>query len=499
MTTRTSAIRFESVTKRFPGVTALDDVTVEMAGGACHALCGENGAGKSTLGKVLAGIYMPDAGTLRINGAPVHFSGPHDALAAGVAMVHQEIAFCENLSVAENLCLGALPSRAGFVSRPAMRDRASAMLAAIGAAIDVGATVGALTIAQQQLVQIAGAIGGGARIIVFDEPTSSLSQHEAARLYDIIGSLRARGVTCIYVSHRLEEIFRLCDAVTVLRDGRHVATAPTASLTKAALIEMMIGRPVEDYFPAHVQATPGEPVLAVEALSGPGGFHDVSFTLRAGEVLGLAGLVGAGRSEIARAIFGIDPRSSGRVRMRGKDVPPGSPDGAIANGIGLVPEDRKRQGLVLSMGVLANATLAILGRIARIGFVGRRHEADAAVPYLRRLRLRAPTLDTPAAALSGGNQQKVVLTKWLAAQCAVLIVDEPTRGVDVGAKAEIHALIDELAAQGTAILLISSEMPEILNLSTRILVFRQGRIVGELSRVEATQDGLMRLMAGVAA
>jgi ABC-type sugar transport system ATPase subunit len=301
------------------------------------------------------------------------------------------------------------------------------------------------------------------------------------------------------VSHRLEEVFRLADTVTVLRDGRHVGTVPTSSLDRSSLVEMMIGRRLEDYFPGHVKAEPSRERLRVESLSGPAGFADVSFAVRAGEVVGLAGLVGAGRSELARALFGIDPRTNGRVWVDGELLRPGLPARAIAAGIGLVPEDRKRQGLVLSMGVLANATLSVLSLVGRWGFVRRAAEEQAAVPYLQRLRLRAPRLDTPAGSLSGGNQQKIVLTKWLVARCPILIVDEPTRGVDVGAKAEIHALIDELAAQGTAVILISSEMPEIMNLSSRILVFREGRIVGELPRAQATQEALMRLMAGVAA
>jgi ABC-type sugar transport system ATPase subunit len=492
------SVAFRKVTKKFPGVTALDRVSFEVASGSCHALCGENGAGKSTLGKLIAGIDAPDEGQVALDGRPAHFSGPTDALAAGVAMVHQELAFCENLSVAENLCLGSIPTRRGFVSRVEMRRRAEAMLAAIDVTLDVGRAVANLTIGQQQLLQIAAAIGQGARLIVFDEPTSSLSQHEAERLYALIARLRERGVTCIYVSHRLEEIFRLCDTVTVLRDGRHVATRPVDGIDRAALVEMMIGRRLDEYFPADVKAEPGDEMLRVERLSSPAGFNEVSFTLRAGEVLGFAGLVGAGRSEVARAIFGLDPDVRGTISVRGQPMRIGSAGRAIQVGIGLVPEDRKRQGLVLSMNVLDNATLSILPLLARLGFVTRRNEQLAAKPYFDRLRLKAPRMETPAAALSGGNQQKIVLTKWLAARCPILILDEPTRGVDVGAKAEIHALIDELAAASNAIILISSEMPEILNLSTRILVFRAGRTVGELPRAEAAQDKLMRLMAGVA-
>jgi ABC-type sugar transport system ATPase subunit len=490
-------IRIADVTKRFPGVTALDHVSFDIAPGSCHALCGENGAGKSTLGKLLAGIYTPDAGQIAISGQPVRFSGPTDALAAGVAMVHQELSFCENLTVAENLCLGELPARYRFVSNSELRRRAEAMLAEIDAPLDVRRPVSELTIGQQQLLQIAGAIGRGARLIVFDEPTSSLSQHEAERLYALIARLQQRQVTCIYVSHRLDEIFRLCDTVTVLRDGRHVATTPTSAVDRASLVEMMIGRRLDEYFPTHVQTDPGEELLRVEGLSSPAGFTDVSFSLRAGEVLGFAGLVGAGRSEVARALFGLDPDATGRIVVRGRVVRALGAADAIAHGIGLVPEDRKRQGLVLSMGVLDNGTLSILDRVARWGFITYAGERRKVQPFFDRLRLKAPRLDTPVAALSGGNQQKIVLTKWLAANCPILILDEPTRGVDVGAKAEIHTLVDELAAARNGVVLISSEMPEILNLSTRILVFRAGRIVGELSRAEATQDALMRLMAGV--
>jgi len=492
-------VRFDGVTKRFPGVVALDDVSFEIAAGSCHALCGENGAGKSTLGKLLAGIYTADDGRIEIAGQPARFSGPTDALKAGVAMVHQELAFCENLSVAENLCLGSFPSRYGFVSKAEMRKRAQQMLAAIGVTLDVRRPVSALTIGQQQMLQIAGAIGQGARLIIFDEPTSSLSQHEAERLYALIGRLRERGVTCIYVSHRLEEIFRLCDTITVLRDGKHVATREASSVDRAGLVEMMIGRRLEEYFPSHVHAVAGEELLRVEGLSSPAGFADVSFSVRAGEVVGLAGLVGAGRSEVAQALFGLDSLSSGSISVRGRSVGALTTSGAIEMGIGLVPEDRKRQGLVLGMSVLENATLSILPRLARAGFVTRARERQAAKPYFDRLRVKTPRFETPVAALSGGNQQKIVLTKWLTAKCAVLMLDEPTRGVDVGAKAEIHALIDELAAAGNGILLISSEMPEILNLSTRIIVFRAGRIAGQLSRAEANQEALMRLMAGVAA
>ena len=493
------AVRFDGIAKRFPGARALDRVSFEIAAGSCHALCGENGAGKSTLGKILAGIYSPDAGQVVLFGQPVTFSGPEQALAAGVGMVHQELAFCENLSVAENLCLGALPSSRGFLDRAEMHVRAERMLAAIDARLDVRQRVGALTTGQQQMLQIASAVGTGAGVIVFDEPTSSLSQPEADKLYELIDRLRGQGVTSIYVSHRMEEIFRLCDTVTVLRDGAHVATRPTGELTQPALVQMMIGRPIEEYFPSHVHAKMGEELLRVEHLSSPGKFHDVSFTLKGGEVLGFAGLVGAGRSEIAQALFGLDPNVTGQMSVGGRPIPFTGPRAAMRAGLGLVPEDRKRQGLVLSMTALANTTLPILDSLSRLTFIRRRAERALVGTYFERLRVRAPGVDVVTAGLSGGNQQKLVLAKWLAARCRVLMLDEPTRGVDVGAKAEIHALIDELASSGAGVMLISSELPEVLNLCTRIIVLRGGRIAGELSRAGATQDALMRLMAGVAA
>jgi ABC-type sugar transport system ATPase subunit len=491
------AVRFEDVRKRFPGSVALDGVTLDVAAGSCHALCGENGAGKSTLGKILAGIHAPDGGRMLIGGRPVRFGGPRDALAAGVGMVHQELAFCDNLSVAENLCLAALPRR-GPVTDPRETVRqAEAMLAEIAPDIDVRRALGALNTAQRQLVQIAAAVGGGARIVVFDEPTSSLSQHDAERLYELIGRLRARGVTCIYVSHRMPEIFRLCDTVSVLRDGRHVDTRPTDQLTENELVRLMIGRPPAEYLPAPPPDATGPELLRVERLSSPGRFHDISFSLRAGEVLGLAGLVGAGRSEVAEALFGLDRAARGSVSVDGTTVRIRTPRQAIRLGIGLVPEDRKRQGLVLPASGIHNTSLPILKRLSRAGWIKRREERDLTADYFTRMRVRTPSPETPVAGLSGGNQQKVVLARWLAARSRILMLDEPTRGVDVGAKAEIHALIAELAASGSAVLLISSELPELLSLSWRILVLRGGRMAGELRREHATQDRLLRMMAGL--
>jgi ABC-type sugar transport system ATPase subunit len=497
--TPVDALRFVGVSKTFPGVRALHDVSFSVAAGSVHALCGENGAGKSTLGKILAGIHPPDAGQLEVFGERVRFESPREALAKGIGMVHQELSFCENLSVAENLCLGALPARGVFVDREATHGRAKEMLEAIDAPIDVESTVGVLPLGQRQMVQIAAAVGAGARVIVFDEPTSSLSQREAERLYLLIDRLRAKGVTSIYVSHRMDEIFRLCDTVTVLRDGRQVATQALSASSEAGLIQMMIGRALETAEVAPHPAPPTEEVLRVSGLSSPGKFADVSFALRPGEVLGLAGLVGAGRSEIAQALFGLDAAAVGEVYVAGQRVDIRSPRQAMALGFGLVPEDRKRQGLVLDLSAQSNITLPVLERLSRATFIREGEERALTASFFDRLRVRAPGFDAKVAGLSGGNQQKLVLAKWLAAKAKILILDEPTRGVDVGAKAEIHTLIDQLAREGNAILLISSELPELLRLSSRILVVRGGRLAGEVAREAATQDGLLRAMAGLAA
>jgi ABC-type sugar transport system ATPase subunit len=501
MTTTPPAVRFDRVTKRFPGVLAVEDVSFEVAAGSCHAICGENGAGKSTLGKLLAGIHAPDGGGILLHGQAVSFGGPADARAAGVGMVHQELAFAENLSVAENLCLGALPNRRGWVDRAQTRARARKMLDGIGARIDERRLAGALTVGEQQLCQIAGAVGSGARVLVFDEPSSSLSRGEAERLFDLIERLRGQGVTILYVSHRMPEIYRLCDTITVLRDGRHVTTRPAAELDETALVQAMIGRALAPYTPRSVQRPPGGIKLEIKGLSSPGKFSDISLTVREGEIVGLAGLIGAGRTELCQALFGLDPQARGEVMVDGRPSSPRDPGEAMARGLGLVPEDRKRQGLVLGMSAGANATLPVLdgARTSRFGFVRAGAEQALILMLFRALRVRAPGTDFLAAGLSGGNQQKLVLAKWLAARSRVLLLDEPTRGVDVGGKAEIHDLIDGLAVEGTAVLLISSELPELLKLSHRILVLREGRLVGEVPRAQAGEEAVMRMMGGVAA
>ena len=499
MSANADFIQFSSITKTFGGVTALSEVTLGIARGECHGLMGENGAGKSTLGKVLAGIHKQDSGELVIDGTPHRFHSPRAALDAGVAMVHQELAFCPDLSVAENLCLGRYPRRAGglLIDHAAMNQRANELLAAIGVTLDVTRPMRELSTAQEQVVQIASAVGTNPRILVFDEPTSSLSAPEADALFLLIENLKARGMTLIYVSHRMPELFRLCDRISILRDGRYVGTLPKTEMNHEAVVQMMIGRSVADYFPQHLEGPAGKVVLDVRDLASPGKFSNINFEVRAGEILGFAGLVGSGRSEIAQAIFGLDPHVTGRIFVQGEQVAISNPEQAMRHRTGLVPEDRKRQGLVLSMSAASNTTLATLPRLSRLGFINRQAERAQAETYFSRLRVRAASPEVLSAGLSGGNQQKLVLAKWLAAQCRILILDEPTRGVDVGAKAEIHALIDQLAADGNAVILISSELPEVLHLSTRILVLREGRVAGELSREAAGQAAVMRLMAGL--
>ena len=495
-----SFIQFDHVVKRFAGVVALNDVSFSVARGECHGLMGENGAGKSTLGKILAGIYRPDGGRVSIDGVDANFASPADALRAGVGMVHQELSFCPDLSVAENLVMGQYPRRLVFlIDRTEMTRRAEARLAEIGVSgIDVRRDMRTLSTAQEQLVQIASAVATDARILVFDEPTSSLSEPEARQLFALIERLKSRGVTIIYVSHRMPELFRLCDRISVLRDGKYVGTVGRAQASEDVIVRMMIGRLVESYFPAHLSGPARDSVLLrVRGLSSPGHFRDVSFDVRAGEIVGLAGLVGAGRSEVAKAIFGLDARATGSVEIEGVPLPLGSVRASMRRGIALVPEDRKRQGLVLPMSGRANVSMAMLDRLSRLGLLDHSSERNEAERYYARLSVRAPSIESAVAGLSGGNQQKVALAKWLARDAKLLIVDEPTRGVDVGAKAAIHKLIDDLAKSGVGVMLISSELPEVLNLSTRLLVMREGRIVGEVARADATQERVLRLMAGV--
>lgn len=493
-------IDFERITKSFPGVAALTDVTFRIRAGECHALLGENGAGKSTLGKILAGLYRPDGGRIVLDGREVQFHSARDALRAGVGIVHQELVFCPNLSIAENLCLHDLPGRRFRLDRKELSVRAERLLAQIGLDVDVWQPIAALSIGQEQMVQIAAAVGLGARVLVFDEPTSSLGRGEVERLFSLIRRLQREGVAIVYVSHRLEEVFELCQTVTVLRDGRHVATRPIESVNHDELVRLMVGRSIENYSPPPRRGQSSLSRLRLRNFQSPNKFSRIDLDVYPGEIVGLAGLVGAGRTEITQAIYGMDPHASGAIEVDGRSVTIDSPRDAQRLGIGLIPEDRKRQGLVLGMNLRENVTLPILDRFARVaGWANRAAEARFAGDMLDRLSIRAPTVETSVSALSGGNQQKVVFAKGLAADCRILLIDEPTRGVDVGAKREIHELIGHLAGQGVAILLVSSDLPELLALAHRVVVLRAGSIVATLDRDRADPETVLRHMTGLEA
>jgi ribose transport system ATP-binding protein len=490
-------LELHDINKSFPGVRALDSVSLQLRAGEVLALTGENGAGKSTLVKILSGVYQPDRGAIRLNGEPVAILSPAHARAIGIIPVHQELSLEPYLSVAENVFLGQQPTgKFGLIDGHRMRRDAGRLLSRLGAQIDLAAPVQSLSVAQQQIVAIARAISTDCRILIFDEPTASLTERETARLFDVIRRLREERLGIIYISHRLEEVFRLCDRVAVLRDGRQVATMPVANTDLNGLIGMMIGRDVSDLFRKR-QVPIGAVVLDVRRLSKRGMLHDISLTLRQGEIVGVAGLVGAGRTELARAIFGDLACDSGEVLIDGVSLGRRySVRAAIAAGIGLVPEDRKDQGLVIGLSVQQNVGMAMLGALSRVGVVNASREQRLALHFVRKLAIKTPSLGQRAMNLSGGNQQRVVIAKWLATRPKVLLVDEPTRGIDVGATAEIHGLLCELAAEGVAVMMISSDMREILAMSDRILVMHHGRITGELPGRDATQEAIMRLATG---
>ena len=488
----------EGLTKSFPGVRALTDVRFDVRAGEVHALMGENGAGKSTLIKIVSGVYRPDAGTLRIDGQPVTLASPHDAADKGISTVYQELLLFPELTVAENIFLGHAPkTRWGGIDWPAMHARAAEILASLDIHdLDVTALVSTLSVANRQRVEIAKALSRKARVLIMDEPTAALTEADVERLFGIVRNLRARGVGIVYVSHRMAEIFVLADRVTVLRDGAYVATRPVAQTGEAELITMMVGRTIEQLFPK-VEVPIGAPVLEVKDLVAPPVVRGVSLTVRAGEIVGLAGLIGSGRSELAQAIFGITPPTSGEVRLAGQPVTITSAGDATRKGIAYVPEDRGSQGLVRPMSLRENVSMAVLRRLGRRGFIDRPAETALARDAIARFNIRAFGPEQTAGKLSGGNQQKVVLGKWLATQPKLLIMDEPTRGIDVGAKAEIHRLMSELAGQGLAILMISSELPEVLGMSDRVLVMREGRIVAEFARGQADQETIAHAMMRV--
>ncbi|MEU6731259.1 sugar ABC transporter ATP-binding protein [Nonomuraea wenchangensis] len=484
------------MSKYFGAVQALSGVRLDLWPGEAHGLVGENGAGKSTLVKILSGAHAADAGSLTVDGKELFPAGPADAQAAGIAVIYQEPTLFPDLSVAENIFMGRQPLRSlRRIDAPALRARVAALFGRLGVSLDPDRPARGLSIADQQLVEIAKALAFDARILIMDEPTAALSGVEVERLFSVVGSLRDAGVAVLFISHRFDEIFALCQRVTVMRDGRWVSTDPTSALTIDELVRRMVGREVSTLYPKTPTAV-GEPRLEVRGLTRHGVFEDISFTLHGGEIVALAGLVGAGRSEVARAVFGIDHYDAGEVVVEGRTLPPGDTPAAIAAGLALVPEDRRQQGLVMELSVERNATLTRRWPLSSLGLLLGNAERAAARTWSERLQVKTARLTDPVSTLSGGNQQKVVLAKWLSTQPRVLIVDEPTRGIDVGTKAEVHRLLSELAGQGVAVLMISSELPEVLGMADRVLVMHEGRLVADIPRAEASEESVVLAATG---
>lgn len=489
-------LQMVGITKQFPGVLALDNVSFEVERGEIHALVGENGAGKSTLLKILAGALTMDKGTILLEGKPIHFTSPLDAIKMGIAVIYQEFNLVPYLSAGENIFLGREPRKFnGFVDFRTLHAKAQEILDRIGANFSSREIVSHLSVAQQQMTEIAKALSQNAQVIAMDEPTSALTEREVEHLFEIVRNLKEEGVAIIFVSHRLEEVFQIADRITVLRDGKYVGTKNIGETNRDEVITMMVGREIKEKIPKR-PAPIGEEIFRVVGLTRRGVFSDISFTLHKGEILGCAGLVGSGRTEIARAIFGADPLDSGKIYLEGKEVRIRSPQDAIRLGIGLLTEDRKRYGLVLPMTVRENTTLANLMEVAMRGFINFSKERAVAKRFVDELAIKTPSLEQIARNLSGGTQQKLVLAKWLFTKSKVLIFDEPTRGIDVGAKVEIYELMNQLAERGVGIIMISSELPEVLGMSDRILVIHEGKIAGELKREEATQEKIMHLATG---
>ncbi|RAS38983.1 sugar ABC transporter ATP-binding protein [Paraburkholderia bryophila] len=489
-------ISVRKLSKSFPGVRALHEVQLELMTGEVHALMGENGAGKSTLMKILAGVYTRDSGDILVDGEPVDFQSPRDAQAVGVGIIHQELQLMNHLSVAQNIFIGREPrGRLGvFLDEDKLNAQARDILGRMHVNIDPRALVGSLTVAKQQMVEIAKALSFDSRVLIMDEPTSALNDAEIAELFRIIRELKSRGVGIVYISHKMDELKQIADRVTVLRDGEYVATVAAADASVETIIGMMVGRTLTDVEPPGNAAHKGEIALEVKHLNAGPLVRDVSFTLHNGEILGFAGLMGAGRTEVARAVFGADPIESGEIIVRGKRATIRQPSDAVAHGIGYLSEDRKRYGLATGMDVESNIVMSNLRQFLSLHFFLRRARIRrTAGHFIKLLAIRTPSATQPVRLLSGGNQQKVVIAKWLERDCDVLFFDEPTRGIDVGAKSEIYKLLRALAAQGKAIVMISSELPEILHMSNRIVVMCEGRITGELSAAEASQESIMHL------
>ncbi|MCB1230524.1 MAG: sugar ABC transporter ATP-binding protein [Verrucomicrobiae bacterium] len=491
-----SLLRVKGIGKQFPGVRALHDVGLYLKRGEVLAVLGENGAGKSTLMKILAGVQAPDSGDILIDGKPVTIGSVQDAMELGIALIHQELNLATNLSIGANIFLGREPRKFGLIDEAKIAAESRRFLDLVGLKIDPREIVGNLTIGRQQMVEIAKALSIDARVLIMDEPTSSLSSKETESLFEVIKDLRKRGVSIIYISHRLGEVRELADRVTVLRDGENAGDLERAEISHDRMVSLMVGRDLSQFYP-HEPHTPGEVALEVKELRSPvHPRHPVSFSIRAGEIVGVAGLVGAGRTEMIETIFGVRTPVGGEVRVAGNPVSITSPRDAIRAGLALAPEDRKQQGLVLEMAVRENLSLASLSRDQRHGFLNLGKETEISEEMIRKMRIKTPSDRQVVRYLSGGNQQKVVLGKWLAMKPKVLLLDEPTRGIDVGAKQEIYALMEELARSGVAILFVSSEMEEVLGMSDRALVMHEGRLTGELSRDELSEEAVMHLATG---
>lgn len=484
----------EGVRKEFPGVIALDDVRFRLRRGTVHALMGENGAGKSTLMKIIAGIYTPDRGTFKLRGVDIRLESPLDALENGIAMIHQELNLMAFMTVAENIWIRREPkNRFGFVDHGVMRRNTAELFARLNIDLDPEVEVGSLSVANRQMVEIAKAVSYNSDVLIMDEPTSALTEREVDHLFKIIRTLKAEGKGIVYITHKMSELFEIADEVSVFRDGRYIGTHDSRNVTRDDIIRMMVGREITQMFPKDTVPI-GDVVLAVQSLSLDGVFRDVSFEVRAGEILGVAGLVGSGRSNVAETLFGVTPASSGRIAIDGKPVAIDSPGAAMANGMAFLTEDRKETGCFLKLEVLENIQMAVLNKgYVKNGFVTQGLLTKACGDLSAALRIKTPDMQEPVLNLSGGNQQKVLIARWLLTKPRILILDEPTRGIDVGAKAEIHRLISKLAGEGVAVIMISSEMPEILGMSDRIMVIHEGSVTGFLDRDEADQVKIMEL------
>ncbi|WP_328591365.1 sugar ABC transporter ATP-binding protein [Brevibacillus migulae] len=490
-------LEMKEIDKSFPGVKVLQNVQFSLYAGELHALMGENGAGKSTLMKILNGIYTKDSGTIIVKGKPEEITSTKVAEGLGISIIHQELNLIPYLSVMENIFLGRefKHGKTPFVNWKKMRSEAERYLKQLGMDLDPRTIVEELSVGQQQMVEIAKALSMQADILVLDEPTAALTDREIEKLFEVIAALKAKGVGMIYISHRMEEIFQISDRITVLRDGKYIGTRNTKETDMDELVRMMVGRDINDRFPK-IEITPGEERLRVESMSLGQKLRDISFSVRSGEILGLAGLMGAGRTEVAKVLFGVTPATHGKILIDGKETTIRKPIDAIGAGIALVTEDRKHEGLILSLSIRENLSLPNLATLSVSGFMKRKKEAVLSEETIEKLHIRTPHAEQVVGALSGGNQQKVVIGKWLATKPKILILDEPTRGVDIGAKKEIYDLMNQLAKEGVAIIMISSELPEVLGMSDRIIVMHEGRVTAELSREEATQEKIMHAATG---